>query len=106
MKLMIIAAALAALAAGPAAAECLTAPVVDITANAGQDQNLWSIYTGDGWSHAVEDMPSWMRVRRDTRRGYDVIDLWGVPRSGTYKVSVRYTRPEKSILCTDYLRFK
>lgn len=105
MKTIIAAAVLAAFTAGPAAAECVSSPVIDIHANAGQDQKLWSYHT-QGWTHVVEDMPSWMRVRRDSRRGYDIIDLWGVPRSGTYKVAVRYTRPEKSVVCTSNLRFQ
>lgn len=84
----------ASLWAGSAAAESVMLPVTDVSANAGQDQRLWSYYTAAGWSQSVEVMQSWMRVRRDSRRGYDPLDLWGVPRSGTYTVSIRYTRAD------------
>lgn len=98
--------ALAAFTAGPAAAECVSSPVIDIHANAGQDQKLWSYHTY--WpTHEIESAPAWMRTKRSVdSHGFRVLELWGVPRSGTYKVAVRYTRPEKSVVCTSTLRFQ
>jgi hypothetical protein len=96
MKTGITLSLVASLWAGSPAAECVMPPVTDVSANAGQDQRLWSYYTGVGWSQSVEAMPSWMRVRRDSRRGYDALDVWGVPRPGTYTVRIRYTRADES----------
>lgn len=107
MKAAIIIAAAVFLWAGPLAAECVTSPVANISvvSGAGKDQKLWSLHTGGGWSHTIVSMPSWMRAQRTMRRGYDIIDLWGIPRSGTYRVSTRYTNSKKSVVCDSNLRF-
>lgn len=93
---------------GPALAECAMSPVTNISvgAGAGKDQKIWSLHTGGGWSHIIVSMPSWMRAQRATRRGYDIIDIWGIPRSGTFKVSTRYTNSQKSVVCDSNLRIK
>lgn len=93
---------------GPAVAECATSPVTNISAGAGagKDQKIWSYHTNNGWSHIIESMPSWMRAQRASRRGYDIIDIWGIPRAGTYRVSVRYTNAQKSVVCDSNLRIK
>jgi hypothetical protein len=107
MKTGIVLALVASLWAGSAVAECASSPVVtNVSANFRQDQKLYSYYTGAGWSHSVDTMPSWMRVRRDSRWGYDALDLWGVPRSGTYTVSIRYTRAGETVVCNSRLRFQ
>ncbi|UYZ07416.1 hypothetical protein CFBP5507_14535 [Agrobacterium salinitolerans] len=107
MKAIIIAAVLAASIAGPAAAECVAGPLIDVTATPGQDQKLWGYHTY--WpSHEIVSAPDWMRIKPGVSRqpGWRVLELWGVPRAGTYQVKVRYTRPEKSVTCTSNLRFK
>ena len=96
------------LLAGPSLAECVTPPIshISVMAGAGKDQRIWSLHTGGGWSHTIVSMPGWMRAKRAARHGYDVVDLWGIPRSGTYEVSARYTNSKKSIVCQFNLRFK
>lgn len=108
MKTAIIVVAASLQCAGPVAAECVTSPVVDVypAVGAGKDQKLHSLHTGGGWSHIIVSMPGWMRAQRAARRGYDIIDLWGIPRSGTYSVSTRYTNSQKSVVCDSKLRFK
>lgn len=106
MRAGVALALLASLWAGSAAAGCVTANVIDVTAKAQQDQRLWAFYTGAGWSHSVDLMPPWMRARRDSRRGYNAVDLWGVPRLGTYTVSIRYTRGDETVICQSRLRFR
>ena len=105
MRAVVILALGGLLFTGPALAECATSAVTNISvAGAGKDQRLYSLHTGGGWSHTIVSMPSWMRAQRATRRGYDVIDLWGIPRSGTYRVSTRYTNSQKSVVCDSNLR--
>lgn len=108
MRMAVILVATSLLCAGPAAAECVMSPVTNLypVGGVGKDQKLYSLHTGGGWSHTIVSMPGWMRAQRAARRGYDIIDLWGIPHSGTYRVRTKYTNSQKCVVCDSNLRFK
>lgn len=65
--------------------------------SAGQEQPLLGYTTAHPYTPVLESAPQWMRAKRADWGCYRKLELWGVPRSGTYTVFVRHPQSDDII---------